>query len=51
VDNAPENILKKLRGEDVTMATTIKRPISTEMKTTPKKAPMHAIKSNLSIFQ
>ena len=33
------------------MATAIKRPISTEMKTTPRKAPMHAVKSNLSIFQ
>lgn len=30
--------------------TAIKRPISTEMKTTPKKAPMQAMKSNLSIF-
>lgn len=32
------------------MLTAINRPISTEAKTTPKKAPMHATKSNLSIF-
>lgn len=31
--------------------TAIRRPISTEKKITPKKAPMHAIKSNLSHFQ
>lgn len=30
--------------------TAINNPISTEMKTTPKKAPMHATKSNLSIL-
>ena len=30
--------------------TAIKRPISTETKTTPKNAPMQATKSNLSIF-
>lgn len=30
--------------------TAIKRPISTEIKTTPKKAPMQAMKSDLSIF-
>lgn len=30
--------------------TEIKRPISTETKTTPKKAPMQAAKSSLSIF-
>lgn len=31
--------------------TATKRPISTEKKTTPRKAPMQATKSNLSIFQ
>ncbi|KAG5581017.1 hypothetical protein H5410_051644 [Solanum commersonii] len=30
--------------------TAIKRPISTDWKTTPKKAPMQATKSNLSIL-
>lgn len=30
--------------------TAIKRPISTQAKTTPNKAPMQAMKSNLSIF-
>lgn len=31
--------------------TAIKRPISTDLKTTPKNAPMHAMKSILSTFQ
>lgn len=30
--------------------TAIKRPISTDLKITPKNAPMQARKSNLSIF-
>lgn len=34
----------------ISKLTAIKRPISTEAKTTPKKAPMQAMKSNLSIF-
>lgn len=33
------------------MLTAIRRPISTFLKITPRKAPMQAIKSNLSIFQ
>lgn len=35
---------------DISILTAIKRPISTDTKITPKKAPIQAIKSNLSIF-
>ena len=35
---------------NIKVLTAIKRPISTVAKTTPRKAPRHATKSNLSIF-
>ena len=35
----------------IQLLTAIKRPISTDLNTTPKNAPMQATKSNLSVFQ
>jgi hypothetical protein len=43
-------INERRNGLDI-FITAIRRPISTLLKITPKKAPMHATKSNLSIFQ
>lgn len=41
---------EKKTNKNARFLTAIKRPISTEAKITPKKAPMQATKSNLSIF-
>lgn len=53
-----KNLIKKILKEKgnlviiyVCMLTAIRRPISTDTKKTPRKAPKHARKSNLSIFQ
>lgn len=43
-------ILSEMKSKRNLVLTAIRRPISTDTKTTPKKAPMHAMKSNLSVF-
>lgn len=43
--------VREREGETTAMLTAINGPISTEANTTPKKAPIQAMKSSLSIFQ